>query len=108
MYFRWLVLLIGILGAPSGCFTEPSAEMDENVPANGARRKPPHVKQGMSAGEVRDRLGAPKKVARQILFRRHLEQWTYDAPIPVRVELDGVRGQEPRVVSVHPLRSEKP
>src|SRR5262249_47747457 len=97
-----------ILGASLGRATEPAVEMDENVPANDSRRKPPDVKPGMSAGEVRDRIGSPKKVARQILFRRHLEQWTYDTPIPVRLELDGVRGQEPRVVSVHPLRSEKP
>jgi hypothetical protein len=61
----------------------------------------------MSADEVKRRLGPPRRVARQILFRRHLEQWTYGTP-PVCIELDCVRGQEMQVVSVHSLRSEKP
>jgi hypothetical protein len=60
----------------------------------------------MSADEVKRRLGPPSRVARQILFRRHLEQWTYATP-PICIELDCVRGQEMQVVSVHSLRSGK-
>jgi hypothetical protein len=76
-------------------------DQDASAPQKGEIRK------GMTADEVRVRLGPPTKVARQILFRRHLEQWTYDAPIGLRIELDCVRGQNAQVASVHSLRSKR-
>jgi hypothetical protein len=62
---------------------------------------------GMTADETRKVLKSPKRVSRQILYKRHLEQWTYEDP-PVRIVFNCVRGEESRIVSVHPLRSEKP
>ena len=66
------------------------------------------IHKGMTAAELIDLHGKPQKIVRQILFRRHVEQWTYTEPISVRVELQALRGQEARVVSVHSLRSKKP
>jgi hypothetical protein len=63
---------------------------------------------GMTADETRKLLGPPKRISRQILYRRYLEQWTYDEPIVLRIEFNCVRGEESKIVSVHPLRSEKP
>jgi hypothetical protein len=64
------------------------------------------AKVGMSEADILDALGRPPKIARQILFRRHIEQWTYDNP-PIRVELDCVRGQPARATSVRFLRLQK-
>lgn len=63
---------------------------------------------GMSAAEVRKLLGPPKRIARQILYRRYLEQWTFDAPIPRVIELECVKGQDPRVVTIYKLPEAKP
>src|SRR5438093_4496997 len=62
----------------------------------------PTVRPGQSPAEVRDRLGPPIRVARQVLFRHYVEQWVYDAPQPVRVEFHCSRGRDPYVSAVHP------
>jgi hypothetical protein len=64
---------------------------------------PEKLPTGMPQAEVRKLLGPPKRVARQILYRRYLEQWIYDGPKPVRIEFDCVRGKEPQILTVHPL-----
>lgn len=66
-----------------------------------AGRRADAVRRGASADEVRKFLGNPSRIARQVLFQRHLEQWVYDDPA-VRVELLFVRGEEPYVLSVWP------
>ena len=66
------------------------------------------VKKGMKMAEVYDKFKKPNRIARQFLFRRHLEQWTYDAPFELRIEFNCVRGEEAHVISVHSLRSKKP
>jgi hypothetical protein len=55
---------------------------------------------GMTAAAVRDKYGAPKRLARQIFYRRHLEVWTYDPPHNFQVEFDCPRGEDPTVLSV--------
>ncbi len=60
----------------------------------------PPVRPGMSPEQVRERLGPPARVARQILSQRYLEQWLYDAPHHLRLEFDCPRGQPARLVSV--------
>ena len=60
-----------------------------------------------SPAEVREVLGLPRHVARQILFRRYVEQWAYDAPLPLYVVFDCRKGEEPRLQSVHLNRPEK-
>jgi hypothetical protein len=66
-----------------------------------AARKEMEIKPGMTPAEVRKILGSPIRISRQILYRRFLEQWTYDRPEPVMVEIDYPRGLEPRVLTVH-------
>jgi hypothetical protein len=63
---------------------------------------------GTSQAEVRRLLGPPKRVARQILYRRYLEQWVCDEPNPVRIEFDCVRGREPQILTVQPLTAPHP
>lgn len=60
---------------------------------------------GMTADEVRQLLGEPKSVGRQILFRRHLEQWVYADPVAVRIEFECLAGQESHVKTIRALPS---
>lgn len=60
---------------------------------------PSGLRIGMTAQAVQQLLDRPQRVARQILYRRYLEQWTYEAT-GVLVEFDCILGQEPRVQSV--------
>jgi hypothetical protein len=59
------------------------------------------VRKDMTAAEVQKLLAPrkPDRVARQILFRRHLEQWIFDDS-GVRIEFDCLPGEEPRVLQV--------
>src|SRR5262245_22310761 len=59
------------------------------------------VRRGMSADAVRNLIGPPQQTVRQILFRRHVEQWVYEEPNAGRVELNCPRGEEPYVLTVH-------
>jgi hypothetical protein len=49
---------------------------------------------------LRELLGPPRQVLRQVLYRRYREQWHYDTPLSVCVVLEGARGQEARVRTV--------
>jgi hypothetical protein len=53
-----------------------------------------------SPAEVRELLGPPRQVLRQVLYRRYVEQWHYDTPLTLCVVLQAVKGQEARVQSV--------
>src|SRR5438552_14231884 len=61
----------------------------------------PQIGKGMTAEQARKLLGAPDHTSRQILYRRYAEQWTYDNPAGLWIELDCVKGQDPRVIGVH-------
>jgi hypothetical protein len=67
----------------------------------------PKIKRGLPATEVRNLLGKPDRIARQILFRRHLEQWIYDNPINARVEIVYSPGEEAQVQAVYVKPQEK-
>ena len=69
---------------------------------------PTRLAKGMSQAEVRQLLGPPKHIARQILYRRYLEQWVYGGPNAVRIEFDCVRGKEPQILNVQPLTPRGP
>jgi hypothetical protein len=60
-----------------------------------------------SPAAAREVLGPPQQVARQILYRRYLEAWSYDSPVSLCLVFDCRTGQEPRLQAVHPLRAEK-
>jgi hypothetical protein len=63
---------------------------------------------GLTQPEVRRLLGPPRRMARQILYRRYLEQWVYDGPNAVRIEFECVRGKEPQILTVQPLTPPPP
>lgn len=63
--------------------------------------KAEQVRIGMTVEEVRNLLGAPRRTARQILYHRHFELWTYEVPAPIWIEFTCVRGQESRVSRVY-------
>ncbi len=69
---------------------------DADKPADLSR-----LHKGLTQAQVRQFLGPPNHVARQILYRRYLEQWVYDGPNPVRIEFDCVRGNKPQIITVH-------
>jgi len=58
--------------------------------------------------EVEKRLGRQRRVSRQILYHRYLEQWLYEHPYQVRVEIDFTRGKQPQLQSVLPLSPANP
>lgn len=58
--------------------------------------------------EIRAQLGPPTRRARQILYQRYLEQWVYEAPVGLRIEIEWPRGQKPIVRSVERLNGPLP
>ncbi len=65
------------------------------------------LRPGMSLDQVRDILGPPRRIARQILYQRYLEQWVYESPLLLRLEFDCRRGQRP-VLQPFPARGTTP
>jgi hypothetical protein len=57
------------------------------------------LKRGMTPEQVRQLVGVPKQIARQILYHRYREQWIYDAAVPVRLTFDCPRGHPPQLLS---------
>lgn len=57
------------------------------------------VKKEMTADEVAKIVGNPNRIARMILFRRHIEQWIYD-DLNKRIEFLCFPGEEPRVLQI--------
>jgi len=85
-----ILILLATLTAPAA----PSAD----VP----------VARGQSPADVRARLGPPVRVSRQVLFGRHVEQWVYQEPRPLRVEFNCVRGEDPYVCAILQLLPARP
>jgi hypothetical protein len=61
----------------------------------------------LSPEQLQQRLGCkPAHVCRQILFRHYQEQWIYEQPYQVRVEVDYPprgQGRKPQVLTIQPL-----
>jgi hypothetical protein len=60
------------------------------------------LRPGMTPEQVREALGTPRRIGRQILYQRYLEQWVYDSPRPLRLEFDCRRGQLPSLMPLAP------
>jgi hypothetical protein len=60
---------------------------------------------GMTAAEVRRQVGPPTRMARQIVSRRYLEQWSYDGPVAYWLEFNCQKGAEPRLTAIHQGRT---
>ena len=63
------------------------------------------VRRGMSLEEVRPLVGRPEHISRQILFRRHLEQWQFDEATGW-IEWNCLRGEAPYVLQVQAVKKE--
>lgn len=72
----------------------------EAIPVADRLRNLPRLRTGMPPGEVRNLLGLPDRVARQILDGRYLEQWTYIDPPSTWVEFNCPKGKDPYLVTV--------
>jgi hypothetical protein len=93
-------LLALVLSSPAWGAEQPAATRQET-----AERILQQAKNAPDpTAEVRRLLnGDPRRIARQILYRRHIAVWVYEAPIPLRIEFDHVQGQPPQILSVQPL-----
>jgi len=89
----FLVLFVARSLCGSGIVQEGKKDSDDPVPDF------TKLKRGMTPDEVRQLLGAPRQIARQILYHRYREQWVYDAAVPVRITFDCTRGQKPQLLS---------
>jgi len=95
-------LFLSSLGAAVSGF-DAVAEKKEGSPIQGFAR----LHRGMTPEQVREHAGSPKRIARQILYHRHVEQWVYDPPNAARLQFDCRRGQKPLLLWVSTLSSEK-
>jgi hypothetical protein len=53
--------------------------------------------------ELKQLLGTPERISRHVVYRRCIEQWTYDVPLPLCVNWQAAAGQEMQIHAVHPL-----
>ena len=60
---------------------------------------------GRLAKEIRQQYGPPLRIPRQVLYRRHIEQWVYENPRSIRVHVSCSRSDEPVVTRVIPTRN---
>lgn len=102
-----LLLVVGmnallILGSSPAGGDDKTAENKEELVQAFGRLEP-----GMTPEQVRAKVRSPKRIARQLLYHRYLEQWIYDQPFPVRLTFDCQRGQKPRLLEKPLLPSEK-
>ena len=61
------------------------------------------IRKDTSADEVYRLLGKPDRTAKQIIFRRSVEQWIYLAPISLRIEISWIPGETGRVLTLRSL-----
>jgi hypothetical protein len=100
---RSLWLLIGAASLVSYFGIKISAHGFEREPAQAFAKLEP----GMTAEQVRQQVGPPKRIARQVLYHRYLEQWIYDQPSASRLHFDCHRGEKPQLVWKQMLTDEK-
>jgi hypothetical protein len=98
---RSALLLTGTLLAVSTIGL--SAEKAKEVPLPDFAKLEP----GMTPEQVRERVGAPKRIARQILYHRYFEQWIYDRPHFARLQFNCLRGRKPQLVWTQSLPAEQ-
>jgi hypothetical protein len=100
--------LAGCLAFPAALAAEPVEHEPRKAEVVDPKDKIAQLHPGLTAAQVRDLLGQPKHVSRQILYARYLEQWTYDEPFGVRIEFDWRKGQERQILTVQPLSRRSP
>jgi len=99
-----LVAVLALILLRSGVAGFPNRV--DRVPAD-LMRSFAKLKPGMSPDQVREIVGPPKQIARQILYHRYREQWVYESTTPLRLTFDWPRGQLPQLLPLPKGRSEK-
>lgn len=75
------------------------------------RERMEHIKVGMEIEkeELEKRLGSPQHKARQVLYRRHIEQWFYTKERGWLIILDCRSGEAPRIRDIlSPIPKDRP
>jgi hypothetical protein len=67
------------------------------TPLSADDRAPAGIHVGMPAAEAQHQLGTPKRVVRQVVYRRHIEQWVYENPQEFRIQISWNPGEVPIV-----------
>jgi hypothetical protein len=106
--FRSLLLLPVFLAALGFLWPRPAPTVEPEAPVGKKAEVDPkallaRLRKCRTPAEVEDLLGKPKHVARQILFSRYIEQWTYGDPFPVWIDFDWPKGKEKQIQTVQPL-----
>jgi hypothetical protein len=93
-----LLVVAGLIAADG----RPGPEARRGRPPGDDQPAARQLQLGMTMAEVREALGGrePKRVARQILYGRYLEQWVYEDPSHLVIEFDCPKGRPPRVVNL--------
>jgi hypothetical protein len=102
-----LAILFLILGLTALSMSLPVPAANDDDPRRSNFLQIFRKDKDLSPEKVIELLGRPQRKSRQILYRRHIEQWTYDPPLGLCVEFNCVLGQKPRLLSVHLLRRRK-
>jgi hypothetical protein len=53
--------------------------------------------------DLRLLLGPPPRISRQMVYRRAIEQWTYETPLSLCINWQAAAGQEMQMQAVQPL-----
>jgi hypothetical protein len=85
------IRLAGCLALAMLCTSQGSGQRNDDPEAR-------FLRTGMTQEDVRKLWGPPKRLARQILYHRFLEQWLYTDPAEARLEFECVKGEAPRLV----------
>jgi len=105
----WPLLFVGALLSLSPWLCEAQADKEESrLPQRPLNADDCDKLAVLSLDQVRTKLGPPRLINRQILYQRYLEQWLYDQPNLVKVEIDYIRGRKPHLLTVHSLQPKKP
>lgn len=97
-----------LLSLPLSDSAQEDKKQDTRWPPTALRREDCDNLARMSPDQIRTQLGPSRHINRQILYHRYVEQWIYEEPYFVRVEVDYVRGKKPHLLNVQPLRPAKP
>jgi hypothetical protein len=56
-----------------------------------------------SSAQFSEIMGSPQHICRQIVYRRHVEQWICVQPLPICIVFDRPKGQDSRVHGCYPF-----
>ena len=100
-----LLLMVGLASLAFFSFPVARLTADDDKARDERLRAFAKLERGMTPERVRQLVGRPNRIARQIFYHRYREQWLYDAPASIRLTFDCPRGQKPELLAI-PRRAE--